>query len=275
MKYKRIPSGAKRMLTSLPWSFRRSVLADRSLRILCTHHKTGSVLLANILADISDELHVRYFSGNQKELPRNADIWLQIHSKLEPEKLGRDYKGIHVIRNPYQLIVSGYRYHKVCSEKWCVNLDTPTKADGIRYNIGGLTYQEYLNSVDAQEGLSFEIKNRSYNAIMDMYNWRYDDRRFLNVKFEDIISDFDATMHRIFKHLNLAPIAMETLIEIAGRHNVQKWGSDQVRDNPHITNKVGQLYTYQKTLMPEHYSLFKDLFPSDIMPKLGYEEGPS
>ena len=97
-----------------------SVKPKKPLYIFC-YHKAGTVLLGNVFKDISQNFGWRFraYRGKQNQQPRNCDIVLFCHSLVDFTNFHNDYIGIHIIRDPRDIIVSGYLYHKKTSEKWC------------------------------------------------------------------------------------------------------------------------------------------------------------
>src|SRR5688500_651978 len=154
------------------------------------HHKTGSQLFKKVFSDISRELGLRLHKGTQSKLPAGTDIWYHDHSIIDRRRLPV-VRGVHLIRHPLEVIVSGYRWHLVCHEKWCVSTQVKTPATGIRYDFDGMSYQEKLLTLSQSDGVLFEMKGRSFHSVMAMYRWDDSDPRFKTVRYEDVMRDFD------------------------------------------------------------------------------------
>lgn len=60
------------------------------------------------------------------------------------------YVGLHIIRNPRDVVVFGYFYHLGCYEKWA--LQTQERSNNK-------SYKDYLKSLPQQEGILFEMNN--------------------------------------------------------------------------------------------------------------------
>jgi len=124
------------------------------------------------------------------------DIWSHRSNLISSSD--DNIKIIHFIRHPYEIICSGVKYHKICTEAWCINNNKNTDADGINYNFNGLTYQKKLQSLNTEDSVNFEMEGRSYNTILDMYNCKFNDYNFcLNVKMEDIYTNLNNTCIKI------------------------------------------------------------------------------
>ena len=59
---------------------------------------------------------LKYFNGTQENAPQNFDVFLQHHAKFDFLKLGESYRGIHIIRDPRDIIISGCFYHQQSKE---------------------------------------------------------------------------------------------------------------------------------------------------------------
>lgn len=233
------------------------------IRIIAAHHKTGSTLLKNIFNRISKYTFLKMIKDEQNELKGKEVFWFQDHSRINVKTLGRDYLGVHMIRNPYAVIYSGYRYHKKCNEFWCL---TP------REELQGKSYQEYLNDLSEEEGIIFEMKNTSYKTIMEMYNWNYNDKNFINVHLESIMENYDKVILNIFKHLGFRHSFSFFCLKLVQIYDISRMSDATIQQNHHITNKKRNTKLYKDHFKKSHYELFSELFPDDLFIKLGYEE---
>ena len=235
-----------------------------------THHKTGTILFQSVFWGVSQHLGLRFYSGWQANLPPATDLWFMEHSRIDPERLDR-VKGIHVIRHPLEVICSAYRWHLMCNEPWCVSTEH-AMANGVRYNFDGLTYQQKLRSLSPRDGILFELRGRSYHAISDMYEWNYDDNRFMNVRLEEVSASFDDTFSRIFSFLGLD---VGQCVPIAAFHDLRRFTPERLEQTAHITNKNRDLpwqrYFSDDAMLDE----FRKTFPADVMARLGYDFTPN
>ena len=102
-----------------------------------TYHKIGTLWMSNIFKKISQNLGLVFYSGKQANLPESFDIFFESHSYFDFNQLQMEYKGLHLIRDPRDRIISGCFYHQKSKEK-----QLHIKRD----KFGGLTYQEKINS---------------------------------------------------------------------------------------------------------------------------------
>lgn len=231
------------------------------LRIIAVHHKTGTSLLYKIFNNISQKFLLKLYYGKQNKLPSNTVFWMEDHSRFDFESINLEIIGIHIIRHPYSVIFSGYNYHKSCKEEWCLK---PME----KYQ--GKSYQEQLNSLNEEDGILLEMQSIGYRTIMDMYKWNYDDKRFLELKFENLINDFDNSILDIFRYMEIREIFHRPLLKLVQRYNLKNVSKKQLMKNDHVTNKALSEKPYLNSFKERHYSTFRSLFPEDVFEKLGY-----
>lgn len=79
----------------------------------------------------------------------DADIYHVPNPPIPEELSDCSYRGLHLIRDPRDVILSGMHYHLRAPEKW---LHDPEP------DYGGLSYQEKLNSLDGDGRLFLEME---------------------------------------------------------------------------------------------------------------------
>lgn len=112
-------------------------------------------------------------------------------------------RAVHIIRDPRDMIISGYFYHKRAGEPWC-NYVNPTDDDWRIVNApvpstlpADTSFSDYLNKVSVEDGLAAEIEFRR-NHFESMMKWSTDDERVLTVKYEEILGNEAETFKRIY-----------------------------------------------------------------------------
>lgn len=181
--------------------------------LVATHHKTGTKWLGTIMKSISDQLGLTFFSGKAEELPEDYDIFMQDHSRLGSDPDPSSFRGVHIIRDPRDVILSGCFYHMRSDEDW---LHVPRK------EFDGLTYQQRINETESlDDQLMLEMKHAAAWTIGDMSSWDYDHPCFMEVKYEDLMEDHDLLLfHRIFVHLGFPGWTMHRLLNTAYRNSI-------------------------------------------------------
>jgi hypothetical protein len=220
-----------------------------------------------ILRDVCHHFKLKFQYCPQNKLRYDTDIWMENHSHIDFSKIHRKIIGSHMIRNPCGIIVSAYEYHKTTNEPW---------ANENNQKLGNITYKKALNILNQKDGVYFEMKNQlfresSKNTIMDIYNWNYNMPNFLETKYEDLMSDFNGTLTRIFRHYGFTSTMISTALRIAAIHDINNKDKTYLQKNNHITNKsldLDKWKTYFSDSELKHK--FWGIYPSNIFTKIGY-----
>lgn len=226
--------------------------------VVGTHHKTGTVWMSGIFNKICKEFGLNFYSGEQKKRPDDFDVFFQSHSKFDLEQPPVEYRGLHLIRDPRDRIVSGCFYHQKSNEEWL-----HIKKD----EFGGLTYQEKINSFKSlDDQIMFEMQNSGLRGIREMLDWNYNNQKFYEVKYEDLISDKNLILfHKIYTFLGFPGKVIPQLLGISYENSLF---SNQLKKSVHLrSGKKGQWENY---FTPKHKAIFIELF-GDALLKLGYE----
>ena len=142
--------------------------------------------------EVSEKIGWRYSStmGVATNIPSKTDLLHVIHGTVSDSFFQSRNKGVRIIRDPRDVIVSGYLYHQRCSEKWCVNSDfsNPSRPfpqvpwplvdadlaakEEFVSRLDGLSYQEKISSLSKAEGLIFEMDGFAKITIDEMIRWK-------------------------------------------------------------------------------------------------------
>lgn len=148
-----------------------------------------------------------------------------------------DIRVVRIIRDPRDLVVSGYHYHRRGAEHWCL-LPAPNEADWrmVRGSIpsglrAGESLTQHLQRVDQQAGLRAEIEFRKYH-YESMMQWPLDDPRVLLIRYEDLVGNEAESFDRIFEFLELPAVARAAARYYARRYSAprRKAASTHVRN---------------------------------------------
>ena len=186
---------------------------------------------------------------------------------IDFKKLGR-YRATRFIRDPRDLIISGYHYHRRGAEIWCriksPAVDDFAKVNGcIPPNMGeGLSYSEYLSRADEEEGLIAEMDFRR-NHFESMARWDYGNPYCLEIRYEEIIGNEAEVFDRIFRHYELSDSQKSAGLMAVEQHSAK----NQQGKNSHIRNPTsGQ---WRNHFTPKLEEAFHLRYP-DLLERLGY-----
>lgn len=128
-----------------------------------THHKVLTVFLARVFRSFAVTTGRSFAYGRGGELDLRADVLIDHHSEFDWAQIDGPVVGLHVTRDPRDLLVSAAFYHMKGSEAW-MHEAYPA--------LGGKTYVEAINALETmEERLLFEIDNSSGTVIAQMRDW--------------------------------------------------------------------------------------------------------
>jgi len=189
--------------------------------IVATHHKTGTGWMAQTFTAICKDLDIPLAEVKSEKANRPNDLTPPLvllapgsdFSGKEWLLENPEYRILHLIRDPRDVIISGMHYHRVATES---QLHIP------REKFGGLTYQQKLNSLETdKERYLFEMDNiAKYTASM-MHNWNYGKAQVFECKYEDLIADTEMSLFtKIAEHLGFAEEELEQCREKFWRFSI-------------------------------------------------------
>jgi hypothetical protein len=231
------------------------------LVVHCCHHKVGTVWFEQVLRSVSRHFGLAYEHLDGAPSPRTR-IALQHHTRVD---LGtfRPFVGSHMVRDPRDVVVSGYHYHLWTDEPAIVAPDPA---------YGGVSYRDHLRGLDREAGLLAEIRRASNRTIAEMAVWDFADPRFLEIRYEDAMADEGSTFARLFRHYGFTERATAVAVDIARRHGFERVESrplGTVREGRH--RRSGRPGQWRDEFGPAHRELFKEL-TGDALVRLGYEQ---
>jgi len=174
-----------------------------------------------------------------------------------------DLLATHMIRDPRDVCVSGYFYHKWCTEPWAVQ-----KEDGEEHS-----YQETINDLPKEEGLIFELINCTATVCRTLRDFQhYDDPRVLTFKYEEAMSGPKRMFLKAGTHLNFTHEDIDRLADIAWDKSIHKARQGAAKGralDPHM--RKGDPGDWENHFTDRVKECFKDEW-GDLLIRLGYEK---
>jgi hypothetical protein len=178
------------------------------------HHKCASTWIAEILRQVALEAGLHHFvvvddltpqaSGLLRNGARNlafersalrtvaesrrADIVSCLTADRAQADILRPFRGVHVIRDPRDIVVSAYFSHRNSH---------PT--DNVPHMA---EHREALREVSQEEGLLLEMEFSSHE-LLELGEWDYGNEHILEVKMEDLTARPYETFISVFRHFEL------------------------------------------------------------------------
>jgi len=227
----------------------------------CTHHKCGTVWFANVLLGVSRHYGLNFRIGTNRSaaavhVPADAEVvFYQPAHHFSPQEFGRPVRGSHVIRDPRDMIVSGYEYHLRTDEAWAHEPDP---------RWGGGTYQALLRSLDEDDGLRLEIEWQADGVLQELTAWDYGQPDFLELRFEEVLADEHAAFDRLFRWYGLTDDAVAVGHRVVDQLTLAKGGAKPGHA------RGGSPSEWQDRLTGAHLEFLRER-TDDVVGRLGYD----
>ena len=218
-------------------------------RFLCvgTHHKTGTVWMRRTFHKFATAEGIPVTRVNEcsrlNVLPTDGPALVVSWSSSFPLALFNHPQArfLHMIRDPRDVLLSGYRYHLVAptgNEKF---LRIPRK------NLGGKTYKEHLNALPSRiDGLLFEMNNKHAETVTEMLIWPYGHPQVVDLRYEDLINDTDcALFDRAIRRLDVPTFDHDRLMKSYWDHSLFGALADPENRKPNVKAHVKSASTAQ------------------------------
>lgn len=151
-----------------------------------------------------------------------------------------DYRITRFVRDPRDLVVSGYFYHRRDPERW-TGVESPSDGDWGAVNghvpdaVGQRSYAAYLNAVSVEDGLIAEIDFRTFH-FQSMRSWPDDDPHIRVYRYEDVLGRESTVFRDMFDFYGLSLLHRQLASTLADRFSAsrQRRRSGHIRDpDPH------------------------------------------
>lgn len=146
--------------------------------IVGTHHKVLTVYMLKIFRLYALVTGQRFAMGMDQSLDYGADVLMDHHSAFSFDRLPDRLRGVHICRDPRDLVISSVFYHQKSAEAWLLEPDLWVKG----------TYQDHLKSLGSfHEKAVFEMEHEAGRNIEDMLAWKAR-AGVAEFKYEELVS---------------------------------------------------------------------------------------
>ena len=176
----------------------------------CSYHKCMTLYYRRVMGGLYNRIlrfsrGYRHFRSHLDDFYRESDRYriasVNNHA-LDLDRLG-DFRISRFIRDPRDLVVSGYFYHLRGAEPWC-HIIGPKEEDwkDVNGNIPkGMgknhSFSTFLKSLTQEEGFIAEIGFRKHH-FESMLQWPIGDSRIKTFRYEDLIGNEVDVFEEIF-----------------------------------------------------------------------------
>jgi hypothetical protein len=140
------------------------------------------------------------------------------------------YRMVHVVRDPVDVLVSGYLYHRrlPLDEGW---LHKPAP------NMAGKSYRDLIKNTTPLTAMEAEISmaDDELRTMVLAFRDAERDPDALNLKLEDFRDNFDETVRRVLRHLQFAEPDIQDMMELAKEFDTKRWSTEELGKNEHFT----------------------------------------
>lgn len=165
-----------------------------------------------------------------------------------------DFRMTRFVRDPRDLIVSGYFYHKRGAEPW-FRFKNPTEKYWAAINghipekmSSSHSFTSYLNTLNKEEGLLAETEFRK-NHLESMLEWP-EDPRIKVFRYEDIMHDQVGTFKAMLNHLEIGGWKRKKILFFAERYSI----NNRIQNDAHIRNpNAGQWRSHFSEALNEQF----------------------
>jgi hypothetical protein len=135
-------------------------------------------------------------------------------------------------------------------------------------SLDGKSYQDNLLRRNQTDGLLFEMEHYGRWTIESMMEWDYKHPSVLEIRFEDLMSDYASTFESIFRYMGLSGLGLKQATNIAADEDMSRMTSAEIENDPHISSP--QTSKWELYFEDVHKRRFDELF-GDVLVALGYE----
>jgi hypothetical protein len=260
----------------------------RPQAFIFSYHKSGTSLFAHVMDRVAAAcgLTIGVHYGKVWAVDPRLDIVRLPHSLLGIT-LERPFRAIRVVRDPRDIWLSGYLYHRHCREGWCINTDfdptPPIQVPRVDYafqhkterwkrryleRLGGRSYQQNLLQRDREAGLAFELEGYTACTLEAMGRWNLVGPGIVTIRLEELLADYNAGMAGVFRHLGFSEAACATAVRLAQAEDISRMDATTLAARPQIHSRT--LSKWRDMLLPTQIAQFERQY-GGLITALGYQ----
>ncbi len=234
---------------------------EAKLIVHCSHHKAATLWLQSILKVLAGVYDLPFERCTQDEWSNHIGFFMEDHSEIDAAQLP-DFVGSHLIRDPRDMAISAYLYHKWCNEPW---------VHDVLPEYGNTSLQKYLNSLPQYEGIMVEIRRGSKRDIRGIKDWDYNNPKFFEIKYENLITRSEETFRELFEHYGFNDDAMSLALDVADKLHFKNRAKRELgREQKMQHLRSGKPGQWREYFTEAHKNLFKEIH-GGLLIRLGYE----
>lgn len=256
-------------------------------KVFFGHHKCASSYIVDIMLQLRKETSatIRFNPEKYTEKVSNANIVIFQNSTIDSLNfIQKKFRGLHLIRDPRDIVVSAYFSHLKTHEEQSWLID----------------HRKKLQKIPKDEGL-FEVMDFMADQMKAFNNWNYYDNRIFELKFETMIekpevlieglkflgfkdnsSQILLIVKNLLKKFNNRGIPMpkikigvqeQRLIKIIDKHSFKSKakGRDSGKSDSSSHYRKGISGDWKNHFNEDHIRYIKDKY-GDVLIKMGYEK---
>jgi hypothetical protein len=248
-----------------------------------SYHKCLTVYYSGIMKEFSElkGFSYKHFNANKPafiEAYEDSSVdCASLNNRLCVSLINNDV-GSHFVRDPRDLIVSGYHYHMKCKEPWVLNKDLEwghltsdplfEKWIGPKKWAENVSFQEFLQGLNQDQGFILEIIWRGGN-FRSMEEWDYNNPRILEMKYEDIIDREEEYFDKLFSHYKLPDEWRSDWLDIVNRRSMKSIKTNTKHQALKVHARNGGSRQFEREFSADVLDDFNDKY-NDLIIKLGY-----
>ena len=242
----------------------------------CSYHKCLTVYYSRIMSFLYNKIiwndsRFMHFNSKIDDFYDNYGLYRvsSINNHCINMNMINDFIMTRFIRDPRDLVVSGYFYHLRGAEPWC-RISSPKLEDFKVVNgcipdkmPSGTSYSSYLSGLAKEDGLIAEIDFRA-NHFASMIGWPDTDSRIKIFRYEDMIGSEVDVFSEIFSFYGVSWVEKKIGTLLANFFSAK----NQAGKTVHIRNSKSK--QWREHFTPKVSSYFESKY-ANVLEKYEYE----